>query len=150
MQTGSSETLIGWKSGRTSYVPLCDRMKGAWLWTRFFLFYWRTGKPNDKFILLFFSFFRSDGAGSSKGSTKGKEKEEAPSDSEGGEEGIKAKKTKAGKTKKVKKSVGKKGQKKVSAGGAALGNFIIYLFGICDFLLLYLRNRSFLPSGAWI
>jgi hypothetical protein len=31
MQTGSSETLIGWKSGRTSYVPLRDQMEGAWL-----------------------------------------------------------------------------------------------------------------------
>jgi len=28
--TGSSETLIGWKSG---HVPLWDLMKGAWLWT---------------------------------------------------------------------------------------------------------------------
>jgi hypothetical protein len=33
MQTGSSETLIGWKSGKTTYVPLWDRMEGAWLWT---------------------------------------------------------------------------------------------------------------------
>jgi len=31
----SSETLIGWKFGKT-YVPLCDRMEGAWaawIWT---------------------------------------------------------------------------------------------------------------------
>jgi hypothetical protein len=35
MQTGSSGTLIGWKSGQTTYVPLWDRMEGAWLWTRF-------------------------------------------------------------------------------------------------------------------
>jgi hypothetical protein len=34
MQTGSSETLIGWKSGKTTYVPLWDRMEGAWLWTQ--------------------------------------------------------------------------------------------------------------------
>jgi hypothetical protein len=34
MQTGSSETLIGWKSGKTTYVPLLDRMEGAWLWTQ--------------------------------------------------------------------------------------------------------------------
>jgi hypothetical protein len=33
MQTGSSGTLIGWKSGQTTtYVPLWDRMEGAWLW----------------------------------------------------------------------------------------------------------------------
>jgi hypothetical protein len=34
MQTGSSETLIGRKSGKTTYVPLWDRMEGAWLWTQ--------------------------------------------------------------------------------------------------------------------
>ncbi len=33
MQTGSSGTLIGWKSGPTTYVPLWDQMEGAWLWT---------------------------------------------------------------------------------------------------------------------
>jgi hypothetical protein len=33
MQTGSSETLIGWKSGKTTYVPVWDRMEGAWQWT---------------------------------------------------------------------------------------------------------------------
>jgi len=33
MQTGSSESLIGWKSGKTTYVPLMDRMGGTWLWT---------------------------------------------------------------------------------------------------------------------
>jgi hypothetical protein len=33
MQTGSSGTLIGWKSGQTTYVPLWDRMEGAWLRT---------------------------------------------------------------------------------------------------------------------
>jgi hypothetical protein len=32
MQTGSSETLIGWKSGKTTNVPLWDRMEGAWLY----------------------------------------------------------------------------------------------------------------------
>jgi hypothetical protein len=31
MQTGSSETLIGWKSGKTTWVPLWDRMEGVWL-----------------------------------------------------------------------------------------------------------------------
>ncbi len=31
MQTGSSVTLIGRKSGQ--FVPLWDRMEGAWLWT---------------------------------------------------------------------------------------------------------------------
>jgi hypothetical protein len=34
MQTGSSGTLIGWKSGQTTFVPLWDRMDGAWLWTQ--------------------------------------------------------------------------------------------------------------------
>ncbi len=33
MQTGSSGTLIGWESGHSTYVPLWDRMEGAWLWT---------------------------------------------------------------------------------------------------------------------
>jgi hypothetical protein len=33
MQTGSSGTLIGWKSGQTTFVPLWGRMEGAWLWT---------------------------------------------------------------------------------------------------------------------
>jgi hypothetical protein len=33
MQTGYSWTLIGWKSDKTTYVPLWDRMEGAWLWT---------------------------------------------------------------------------------------------------------------------
>ncbi len=27
MQTDSSETLIGWKSGQTTYIPLWDRME---------------------------------------------------------------------------------------------------------------------------
>ncbi len=36
MQTGSSETLIGWKSGKTTQVPLWGRMEGAWLWTQDF------------------------------------------------------------------------------------------------------------------
>ncbi len=34
MQTGSSETLIGWKFEETTYVPLWDRMEGAWLWSQ--------------------------------------------------------------------------------------------------------------------
>jgi hypothetical protein len=34
MRTGSSGTLIGWKSGQTTYVPLWNRMEGAWLWTQ--------------------------------------------------------------------------------------------------------------------
>jgi hypothetical protein len=33
MQTGYSETLIGWKSGNTTYVSLWFRMDGAWRWT---------------------------------------------------------------------------------------------------------------------
>jgi hypothetical protein len=32
MQTGSSETLIGWKFGKTKYVPQWDLLDGAWLW----------------------------------------------------------------------------------------------------------------------
>ncbi len=28
----SSGTLIGWKSGQTTFIPLWDRMEGAWLW----------------------------------------------------------------------------------------------------------------------
>ncbi len=35
MQTGSSGTLIGWKSGQTTFVPLWDWMEGAWLRTLF-------------------------------------------------------------------------------------------------------------------
>ncbi len=34
MQTGFSETLIGWKPGITTNVPLWDRMEGALLWTQ--------------------------------------------------------------------------------------------------------------------
>jgi hypothetical protein len=30
MQTGTSETLIGWKSGQTTFVPLWDQMEGSW------------------------------------------------------------------------------------------------------------------------
>jgi hypothetical protein len=33
MLTGSSGTLIGWKSGQTTFVPLWDQMEGAWLRT---------------------------------------------------------------------------------------------------------------------
>ncbi len=33
MQTGSSGTLIGCKSGQNTFVPPWDRMGGAWLWT---------------------------------------------------------------------------------------------------------------------
>jgi len=35
MQAGSSETLIGWKSGNTTFVLLWDWMEGAWLWTKY-------------------------------------------------------------------------------------------------------------------
>jgi hypothetical protein len=34
MQTGSTEALIGGKSGKTTHVPLWDRIEGAWLWTQ--------------------------------------------------------------------------------------------------------------------
>jgi hypothetical protein len=33
MQSTSSGTLIRWKSGQTTFVPLWDRMEGAWLRT---------------------------------------------------------------------------------------------------------------------
>ncbi len=33
MQTGSSETLKGSKSRKTTYLPPWDRMEKAWLWT---------------------------------------------------------------------------------------------------------------------
>jgi hypothetical protein len=33
MQTRSSGTLTGWKSSQTTFVPLWDRMEGAWLRT---------------------------------------------------------------------------------------------------------------------
>jgi len=34
MQTGSSETLIGWKSGKTTYVLYgTEYVERAWLWT---------------------------------------------------------------------------------------------------------------------
>ncbi len=29
---------MGWKSGKTTYVPLWDKMEGAWLWTLLFIF----------------------------------------------------------------------------------------------------------------
>jgi hypothetical protein len=29
----SSGTIVGWKSGQTTYFLLWDRMKGSWLWT---------------------------------------------------------------------------------------------------------------------
>jgi hypothetical protein len=34
MPTGSSETLIGCKSGKTTNIPLWDGMEGAWLWAQ--------------------------------------------------------------------------------------------------------------------
>jgi hypothetical protein len=33
-KSGSSETLIGWKSGKTTYVPLWNLMEGARLRTQ--------------------------------------------------------------------------------------------------------------------
>jgi hypothetical protein len=52
MQTGSSGTLIGWKSGQTTYVPLWDRMKGAWQWTPFMSYCLRTKLSDSKNPLL--------------------------------------------------------------------------------------------------
>ncbi len=43
MQTGSSEALICWKSRKTTYVPIWDRMEGAWLWTLYNVGYWGFG-----------------------------------------------------------------------------------------------------------
>ncbi len=31
MHTGSSQTLIGWKSGKANFAPLWKRMEGAWV-----------------------------------------------------------------------------------------------------------------------
>ncbi len=44
MQTGSSGTLIGWKSGQTIFVPLWDWMEGAWLRTLYIM--WLGGGDN--------------------------------------------------------------------------------------------------------
>jgi hypothetical protein len=38
-RTGLSKTLIGWKSGKTTYVPLWDRKERAWLWTQYMFMY---------------------------------------------------------------------------------------------------------------
>ncbi len=64
MQTDSSWTLIGWKSGQTTYVPLCDRMEGAWLWTQANWWQklglvWRNRKQISKIIsdYLYLPFF---------------------------------------------------------------------------------------------
>jgi hypothetical protein len=62
MQTGTSETLIGWKSGKTTYFPLWDRMEGAWLWTLRNSLYWGTPIDNDDhmayalYILILFEW----------------------------------------------------------------------------------------------
>jgi hypothetical protein len=53
MQSGSSETLIGWKYGKTIYVPLWDRMEGAWLWTQRFYLRYRMVVTLVKAISLF-------------------------------------------------------------------------------------------------
>ncbi len=47
MQTGSSGTLIGCKSGQNTFFPPWDRMEGAWLWTLYSIVQWEgieTGK----------------------------------------------------------------------------------------------------------
>ncbi len=41
MQTSSSETLIGWKSVKTTYAPVWDWMEGAWQWTRIKMRMWK-------------------------------------------------------------------------------------------------------------
>ncbi len=64
MQTGSSGTLIGWKSGQTTFVPLWDWMEGSWLrtlvergWQRGQ--FQRRGHKND--LLDIYSFYVSLG-----------------------------------------------------------------------------------------
>ncbi len=54
MQTGPSEVLIGWKSGKTTYVPLWDRMEGAWLWTQPVLIFpsWWNVRQKSAFAIL--------------------------------------------------------------------------------------------------
>jgi hypothetical protein len=47
MQTGSSGTLIGWKSGQTTFVPLWDRMEGPWLRTQGQEAFLRISQGND-------------------------------------------------------------------------------------------------------
>jgi hypothetical protein len=47
-QTGSSGTLIGWKSGQSTFVPLWDRMEGAWLRTREAGCARRCGPPSEQ------------------------------------------------------------------------------------------------------
>ncbi len=63
-QTGSSGTLIGWKSGQTTFIPLWDRMEGAWLWTQAnrrqnLRLVWRNRKKISQIIKDYFclSFF---------------------------------------------------------------------------------------------
>jgi hypothetical protein len=46
-QTGSSRTLIGWKSGQTTFAPLWDRMEGAWLWTQERRFFYGGGRTSE-------------------------------------------------------------------------------------------------------
>jgi hypothetical protein len=67
MQIGSSGTLIGWKSGQTTFVPLWDRMEGPWLrnlgtlppvqctYTRIFIL--RLGTKNIQLIVLVLSVY---------------------------------------------------------------------------------------------
>jgi hypothetical protein len=52
MQTGSSGTLIGWKSGQTTFVPLWDRMEGAWLRTLVKYTYTEWLKSQPQFFCL--------------------------------------------------------------------------------------------------
>jgi hypothetical protein len=50
MQTGPSETFIGWKSGQTTFVPLWVQMEGAWIWTPYVLYGPRGGIHKDNFF----------------------------------------------------------------------------------------------------
>ncbi len=60
LQTGSSGTLIGWKSGQTTFVPLWDWMEGAWLRTQKELIrgVGSRGIQIDKNVLVSFLMFK--------------------------------------------------------------------------------------------
>jgi hypothetical protein len=47
MQTGSSETLIGWKSGNTTYVPLWDRWRERGYGLRALFAGWISHQPSS-------------------------------------------------------------------------------------------------------
>ncbi len=50
-ETGSAETLIGWKSGKTIYVPLWDRMEGLCGYGLFFQVFAELWYPANKICI---------------------------------------------------------------------------------------------------